>query len=73
MKCDCTPKDNPSVIGACACPIHGMVALRAALAGLLGESKSWLEPWGATANPAMSAGRKALGDAKLTPTSETVA
>jgi hypothetical protein len=30
-KCTCTPKDKPSVIGACACDTHGMKALRAAL------------------------------------------
>lgn len=27
--CNCTPPDNPSVMGACACPVHGMKALQA--------------------------------------------
>jgi hypothetical protein len=27
-QCDCVPKGNPTVIGACACPIHGLMAMR---------------------------------------------
>jgi hypothetical protein len=29
--CTCVPSDNPTVVGACACPLHGMKALRNAL------------------------------------------
>lgn len=25
--CNCTPPGDPSVIGACGCPVHGMKAL----------------------------------------------
>jgi hypothetical protein len=29
VSCTCVPKGNPSVIGACGCPDHGMKVLRA--------------------------------------------
>lgn len=38
-RCDCAPASNPTVIGACACPIHGMKALREAVDAAL----IWIE------------------------------